>query len=221
MHGKDVIPGCGTWQQREPPCPRGGPLAGAGRWCQVFSLWGTRLGAGLGIRSCPASPQLHSLPRQQHALWQLRAIAKAQLIQYPSVFSPGSWLLFRAGRRGWQPFAGTASSFPSLMARWILGYPLLSVGSHKRWHWERVSCLGKSPTAIAALKIKEILPGTVLALQEDQGTALGSSKYKPGTGRSTGLPIPAVVPPAQTPEGFGVTRWLPAHARPHHLSGYA
>lgn len=98
------------------------------------------------------------------------------------------------------------------MARWILGYSLLSAGSDKRWHWERVSCLGKSPTAIAAPKIREILPGTVLTMQEDQGTALGSSKIQTGTGRRTGSAIPA---------GFGVTHCLPAHARPHHLSGYA
>lgn len=82
--------------------------------------------------------------------------------------------------------ARTASSFPSSVARGVLGYPLLSAGSDKRWHWERVSCLGKSLTAIAAPKIREILPGTVLALLEGQRTVLGSSKIQSGTGRSTG-----------------------------------
>lgn len=59
-----------------------------------------------------------------------------------------------------------------------------------------MSCLGKSPTAIAAPKIREILPGTVLALPEEQDKVQAEAQ---------GLPIAAGLPPAQTPAGFGVT----------------
>ena len=169
------------------------------------------LGAGLGIGSCPASPQLLSLPRQQHALWQPKAIEQAQLSRHPRVFSPGTWLLFRASRRGWQPFAvkgpGQPAAFPACRHAgfWdTLCFPWVTakggIGSKcPAWEGPRL------PLLLPLLSCGKIMP----ALQGDpagtqgpcwlckgrkhQGTALGFVKTAPGkigTGRSTG-PAPS------------------------------
>lgn len=152
-------PAAALGSSRNPPCPRGGLR-------QVPGVVPAFLAVGDAARSRFGNRELSCLPpapfTAQTATWFMAAEGHCtgSINPVSQRFLPGKLAPVQSRQEGLAALcreeARTASSFPSLQARWILGYPLLSVGHDKRWHWERVSCQGKSPTAIAPPKIREI-----------------------------------------------------------------
>lgn len=139
----------------------------------MSSLWGMPAWSRFRNQELSCLPPAPFIARQQHGLWQLKAIQQAPLRRR---FLPGNLAAVQSIQEGLAALGGEGARPARGSPTLVWDSPVLNLGDGKRWLWEQTSRLGRSPTAAAAAFMA--VQGDPAGTQDPAGSANGESVRK-------------------------------------------